>query len=387
MITVAHIITRLELGGAQENTLDTVAGLDRSRFNVALLYGPGGTLDRRLPDLARTTELIAVPELVRDISPRTDALCVSALRQHLWRLQAQHWRKHPARSFVVHTHCSKAGILGRSAARAAEAPHVVHTIHGFGFHPGQSKMKHALFVNAERLAARVTDTFIGVSQANLTEARTRGIIRSNHRVELIRSGMDLGELRRAQSTRAEKRKELHLGPEAEVILCIGNFKPQKDPLTLIRAMPAVLRDRKQAVLLYAGDGDLRPDVEREIERLGISDNVRLLGWRDDIYELLAACDIVALSSIFEGLPRSAVQAVAARRPFVGTRVDGTPEIIRDGKNGFLVAPRSPSLMAKAINKALVLRPIDPEDEGLIAAWDVRRMVEQQEALYESMTSS
>ncbi|MEL6183894.1 MAG: glycosyltransferase, partial [Myxococcota bacterium] len=124
--------------------------------------------------------------------------------------------------------------------------------------------------------------------------------------------------------------------------------------------------------------------ERAVRQARLVDRVHLLGWRRDIPQLLAAADVVALSSIFEGLPRSAVQAVAARRPFVGTRVDGTPEIIREGRDGYLVAPRDPSALAQALARALDLRPVAEDTEERVQAWDARRMVEAQEDLYERL---
>ncbi len=153
---------------------------------------------------------------------------------------------------------------------------------------------------------------------------------------------------------------------------------------MIDAFARVARWRPNAMLLFAGDGPLRPEVEQAIIRHEVADQVRLLGWRRDVPDLLAACDLVALSSIFEGLPRSAVQAVVARRPFVGTSVDGTPEIIRDGRNGYLVGPRDPAALADAIDRALTHRPLDAADEARILAWDAGRMVRDQEKAYEAL---
>jgi glycosyltransferase involved in cell wall biosynthesis len=153
---------------------------------------------------------------------------------------------------------------------------------------------------------------------------------------------------------------------------------------LVEAMAILVQRRPRAVLLYAGDGELRGEVEASIARHGIGDRVRLLGWRRDVPALIAAGDVVVLSSIFEGLPRSAVQALVARRPFVGTRVDGTSEVIRDGENGFLVEPRDPAELAAAMELAILERPVDPRDTARVEAWDARRMVEEQEALYRSL---
>ncbi len=384
LITVVHVITKLELGGAQENTLYTCEHLDRSRFRVSLVHGPGGLLTdeaRRLPD----TEVRVVPSLVREPSPYQDAVCFLALKRLFRELWDRHQDLgHPSLTFVVHTHSSKAGIIGRLAARAAGIPTIVHSIHGFGFHAGQSLIRRNALIQSERIAGRVTDAFIGVSAANLAEGRALGFIRGGHEVRLIRSGINLGLFQGLESRRESNRKALGFKGDQELILSIGNFKPQKDPLTMLGAMARLAATRPQAILLLVGDGPLRGAVEERIRVLGLGSRVRILGWRRDVPELLAACDVVALSSIFEGLPRAAVQALAAQRPFVGTRVDGTPEIIRDGKNGFLVEPESPDELAAALERALEERPIDPEDAIRVQEWGTQRMVEAQEGLYEKL---
>ena len=383
--TVVHVITRLELGGAQENTLYTCEHLDPRRFRVVLAFGPGGLLDERLREAPPSLSPAPVRDLVREISPRRDVRALTRLGEILQREQRRHREAggRPER-FVVHTHSSKAGILGRLAAKRSGVRSVVHTIHGFGFHDGQTWPKYQLFLNAERAVARWTLAFVGVSHSNLDEARRKGIIRPRHRVELIRSGMDLSALRGLPEP-AAARRALGLPEDAEVVLSIANFKPQKDPLTLIDAFARVAARRTRAHLVVAGDGELRSAVEARMHP--IRERVHLLGWRQDVPRLLAAADVVALSSIFEGLPRSAVQAVAARRPFAGTAVDGTPEIIREGRNGYLVAPRDPIALAAAIERALIERPVDPEDEARIEAWDADRMVRAQEDLYASLAPS
>ena len=379
--TVVHVITRLELGGAQENTLYTCQHLDPERFRVILAYGPGGLLDDRLPTMPHVRTW-AIPEIVREIRPPSDARAIARLIRRLRRARAIHRDVGlDPRRFIVHTHSSKAGIVGRIAAAAAGVPVIVHGIHGFGFHDGQHPAKFALFVNAERAAARLTHAFFSVSETSLAEARRRGIVSPRHDARVIRSGMDLSVFAHSDARRAEARRALDVSSGAEVVLTIANFKPQKDPLTLIRAFRRLVERRPRALLLFAGDGPLRPAVEHAIHTEGLADKVRLLGWRNDIPGLLAACDIVALSSIFEGLPRSAVQAVAARRPFVGTAVDGTPEIIRPGHNGYLVPPRDPGALARAMDDALERRPVDPDDASRIVAWDADRMVADQEQAY------
>ena len=386
LTTVVHIITRLELGGAQENTLYTCERLDRGRFRVALAYGPGGQLDARAEAIAEL-ERWPVEALRREIRAGADLAAVTELTRRLRAARQEHQRLglDPAR-FVVHTHSSKAGIVGRLAAAAAGVPVIVHGIHGFGFHQGQNPAKFAFYVNAERAAARTTHAFFSVCKANLREARDRKIVQPHHYTAIVRSGMDIDSFASSEQRRDAGRRSLSLAHDDEVILAIANFKPQKDPLTLIRAFAGTARRRPKARLLYAGDGPLRPQVEAEIKEQRLDSRVTLLGWRDDIPDLLAACDLVALSSIFEGLPRSAVQAVAARRPFVGTDVDGTSEIIRSGHNGFLVPPRNPAALADALDLGLIRRPVDPDDQTRVRAWDIGPMVAAQEKAYAELVS-
>lgn len=388
MIRVVHLITQLELGGAQENTLYTCEHLDRRRFQVSLIYGPGGILDpeaERISDLER----IQVPELIRFVRPGHDARALLQLVAHLRRLRKRHAAEgHAPRHFILHTHSSKAGVLGRLAAKLTGVPVVVHTIHGFGFYEGQPPLKYHSFLAAEKAVAPFTHAFIGVSRANLAEAAARGITGANHVVELIRSGFPLEPFRQVSPERRDRtRHALGLADPAPVLLTVANLKSQKDPLTLVEAFAELRRSKPDAILLYAGDGPMRESVERAIERHGMQDHFRLLGWRKDVPELMAACDVVVLASRFEGLPKTSVQALAAKRPFVGTRVDGTPEVIRDGQNGFLVEPRDPSALARAMARAIDERPVDPSDQLRIRAWDADQMVRSQESLYERLSAS
>jgi glycosyltransferase involved in cell wall biosynthesis len=286
---------------------------------------------------------------------------------------------------IVHTHSSKAGILGRAAARSLGLRGVAHSIHGFGFHAEQPAWKRRAFVEAERRAARWTRAFLSVSRANLAEAQARGIIGPEHLVRIVRSGMDLSPFADADAERAEARAALK-APNGPLFLSVANLKPQKAPLDLVAAFDLVRQRRPDAELWFVGEGPLRGAVQAELARRKLN-GFRLLGWRRDVPRLMAACDVVVLASIFEGLPRSAVQAVRARRPFVGTRVDGTAEIIQDGGNGFLVEPRSPAALARAMLRALDERPIDPDPEARCRPWSVHALIEAQESAYEEIAVS
>ncbi|MBI2375443.1 MAG: glycosyltransferase [Deltaproteobacteria bacterium] len=381
MLGVVHVITRLDLGGAQENTLDSASRMDPERFRTALIYGPGGMLDEDARRLRHVHQEV-LPSLLRELSPK-DFAGLLALRNAIGRAKRA-LRARGAERILVHTHGSKAGVLGRAAAHALGVDWIVHTIHGFGFHAGQPRAVFEAYVAAERAAARVTDVFVSVSRASLAEAIARGIVTDAHRRTVIRSGFDLGPFLRAASERVAARQDLLVPQDAEIFASVANLKSQKDPLTLVDAFAEVASSNPRAMLLFAGDGELRAQVERRIRGHELGGRFRLLGWRRDVAKVFAAADVIVLSSIFEGLPRSAVQAIAARRPVVATRVDGTPEVVREGKNGFLVEPSDSRALAKAMQRAIVERPVDPEDARRVQAFDVRVMVERLEGLYEAL---
>jgi glycosyltransferase involved in cell wall biosynthesis len=374
MITVVHIITKLEMGGAQENTLYTCRHLDRKQFRVILIHGTGGYLDHEAAAMPNTEDMV-FESLVREINPKKDMTCLAKLSSLLRSLRRS------GKQVIVHTHSSKAGILGRMAAKAAGIKPIIHSIHGFSFHEGQALPLKQTYIAAEKLCAAMTHGFIGVSASNLKEARARGIITAKHKVALIRSGFDVVGFAKEAQASVGIRAEFGISDEDELIVCIANLKAQKDPITMVRAMAKLITKRPQVRLLYAGDGPLRGEVEQEIKQLGLEKHFILLGWRRDVPALMGAADLIALSSIFEGLPRVSVQAVVARKPFVGTRVDGTPEIITEGKNGFLVKPRDPQAFCDALEQGLETRPIDPEDELRIRQWDADEMVRAQERFY------
>jgi glycosyltransferase involved in cell wall biosynthesis len=372
VLRVLHIITRLELGGAQRNTLHTVAHLDRSRFSVGLVWGPGDVLDSEAREL-NGVDLFELPSLVRPIALLDDIRTFGALRQAIRSFQPD----------IVHTHSSKAGILGRAVAHKERIPTVVHSIHGWGFTPLQSSIKRRIFLAAERRVAPWTDHFIAVSQANIDQGRAHGLLGEN--VSLIRSGIDLSAFGKL-SNPANVRRQLAIPDGSLVVTQIGNLKPQKAPLDFVRMAAIVASTNPGVHFVIAGDGPLRRRVEDLVTELGIGDRVHLLGWWADIPALLSLTDIAVLTSRHEGLPRAVVEALAAGVPVVATAVDGTPEVVQDGVNGCVVPPGESEQIAEKVRILL-------EDEDLrremgqagpvgLEDFDIDEMVRKQEELYE-----
>jgi len=375
-VPVVHIITLLELGGAQQNTLYTAQHLDRTRYAPQLVCGPGGMLDdeaRALTDVP----LHFVPQLVRPVRPLADLAAVRALTDILRPLAARG-------PVIVHTHSSKAGIVGRLAARRAGAAPCVHSIHGFGHAAVGNPLLRRTILAAERHVARGTDAFISVSRRNLLDGEALGLLGSARR-EVIRSGIDLEEFGRADALRAEARRELGLPAAAPVVGMIACLKPQKAPQDFVEIAARLRRRRPDVRCLLAGDGELRPQVEQRARELGLGEAFRLLGWWRDVPRLLGAIDVLVLTSRWEGLPRVCPQAMAAGRPVVATAVDGTPEAIVHERNGLLFEPGD---LARASEHVLRLLADDAlrarfgaAGRSAVGEFDQRLMVAAQERLY------
>jgi glycosyltransferase involved in cell wall biosynthesis len=331
---IVHLITRLELGGAQQNTLFCVEHHDRTRFAVGLWAGEGGVLDNAARAIGRADVRI-LPWLVHPIAPVRDVTAVMRLASMLRDVD------------LLHTHSSKAGILGRAAARIAGLPGIVHTVHGWSFNDVQPAVVRRLYLEAERAAARVTDRIVCVSLFDRDRGVASGIGHASQ-YRILRSGIDASRYGAPRGARERVRQSLGAAPQDVIVGSIANFKPQKGPLDFVEAARcARLRDPRLRFFI-AGDGAMRTAVERAIAGADLGGVVHLLGWRDDVPELLAAMDIFLLTSLFEGLPRVVLQAMAASVPVVATDTGGVAEVVVDGETGRLVPPGNAAAAADAI---------------------------------------
>lgn len=375
-IKVVHIITMLELGGAQEITLHQLEHLPRDRYEPVLLAGPGGILDQAARDLPGV-RVRFVPRLVRPVRPWKDLGALFDLKRILV-------DETPA---LVHTHSSKAGILGRWAARLARVPVVVHSIHGFGFNDHQPWPVRQAFVMAERAAGRVTAGFTADAADNFVKGRRHGVLHGAPE-QVIRCAIRPERFAPAPEAVAEVRKELGIPEDHLVVGMVGCLKPQKAPVDFVHAAALVVENCPKTSFFIAGDGELRSEVEAAAVRLGLEGRFRLLGWRDDVPLLLQLCDIVALSSLWEGLPRVFPQAMACGRPIVANRVDGAPEAVEDGVNGFLVDPGRPELLAGRIIQVLedrdLRRRMGRQALERVEPFTVTRMMADLEAFYQRL---
>ena len=345
---IVHVITRLILGGAQENTLLTVEGLHhRHGDDVTLITGPAEGPEGDLFERAREQGLKVrvLPELVRAIRPTTDLAAYRKLRGAIRELKPE----------VVHTHSSKAGILGRAAAWAERVPAVVHTIHGLPFGPSESPGKNRLYIALERWAARRCHAIVSVCDAMTTQALAAGVGRPEQ-YSTVYSGMDVEAFLRPPRPRTVVRDELGLAPNQVAFGTVARLFERKGHEDILAIAPAVLADNPDVRFVFIGDGILRNRLEAEAARLGVGHAVLFTGLvpPDRIPELLHAIDAVVHPSLREGLARVLPQALIAGRPAISYDVDGAREVVLPG-TGVLLRPRD----LGGLKAAILLLAADP----------------------------
>lgn len=327
---VTHVITRLIIGGAQENTLASVLGLRQSgEFEADLISGPArGPEGSLLPPGPPPPFITLLPELVRPIHPWCDVIAFAKLAR-LFRVR---------RPDIVHTHSGKAGVLGRLAARRAGVPIIVHTIHGPSFGPFQGALANHLFLAAERLAARATTHFVVVAEALREQYLAAGIGRPEQYTKIL-SGFDLGPFLAARND-PQQRARWRLAPEDVVVGKIARLFKLKGHDDLFAVAPELVRRCPNMKFLLVGDGEWRARFERRARKLRLASHFVFAGLQppSEIPSLVGVMDVVVHLSRREGLPRALAQALAAGRPVVAYDCDGAREVCIEGETGFLLAP-------------------------------------------------
>ena len=383
-VRVLHIITRLIVGGAQENTLLSVEGLDRlPDYEVTLVTGvdngPEGDLLERA---RRTTRLVILPELGRSINPLSDVAAFFKLYRLIRR----------GRYHIVHTHSSKAGVLGRVAARLAGTPIVVHTLHSLVFHDYQPWLVNRLWWAVKKLCAPLTDHFISVSSVLSQKAIAAGIARPE-KFTTIYSGMELDWFLDSKVDPAAVRREFGIPADAPVVGKIARLFSLKGHDQLLDAAPEVVRRHPDVRFFLIGDGLLYEHLRSRAREAGILDNFVFAGLipRERIPEMIAVMDVVVHTSLREGLARVLPQALAMGKPCVSFDIDGAPEVVIPGETGYLVRPGDARGLADAISELLAnpqlrarmgesgRRRVDP-------AFRAETMVEQIGLVYQSLLS-
>ncbi len=376
---ICHVITRLIVGGAQENTLLTCEGLHARGYRVTLIAGPTRGPEGSLVQRAREGgyEYIELPELIRAINPWMDMRARRYLQMEFQRLQPD----------VVHTHSSKAGIVGRFAAADARVPLVVHTIHGMSFNRTQPWLIRQAYAWLERMAARRSHAIAAVADAMVAQTIAARICQP-HKLLTVYSGMEVEHFTPRPALRNAARSSWGFGDDEIVIGTCARLFRRKGYEQLIPIMAAAAERDPRLRFVWIGDGAQRPEYEAELTRLGIRDRTILTGLVPpaDVPNLLAGCDILAHTSQWEGLPRVVVQALLLQIPVVAFDIDGTPEVVHDHQTGRLIPLNDLAGFTDALC-SLATDPAQRQQYGAagrrlcLERFDWRHMVDELEKLY------
>lgn len=332
-MNVLHFITRLIIGGAQENTLLTVEDQHRDYHDrVTLVTGPGLGPEGSLVERAQRGgfDFRILSRLERSILPWKDWQSYRDLLQMLREIKPD----------LVHTHSSKAGIIGRAAASKLNIP-VVHTIHGASFHRGQHPLAHRAYIAAEKWAARRCDHFISVCDA-MTDQYVAAGIASREKFTTVYSGMEVEPFLEPPRSRETVRQELGFRPEDIVIGKVARLFHLKGHEYIIQAAAGVIARNPNVRFLFVGDGILRETYERQLAAAGLQNHFVFAGLvpPQQVPELIAATDIIVHTSVWEGLARVLPQGLIAGKPVVSYDVDGAREVVIPGETGYLLPPDS-----------------------------------------------
>jgi len=338
-INLLYIITKLELGGAQKQLLELIRGLDKEKYNIFLFTAKNGLL---------VNEALAVEGLVlkmsgfleRPVNIFKDLAAFFEIRSFVKRNKIQ----------IVHTHSSKAGILGRLAAGSIRETVIFHTVHGWSFHDYQPKAVRYFYMALERLCANFTSKIIVVSNSD-KEKGLRNSIGKKEQYCLIRYAINFNEFAKTD-LKSSARRALGLNEADLVVGTVACFKPQKSPLDFINIAGCLTNEFPGVKFIMVGDGCLREKIYLSIKNFNLDGRITLTGWRNDVALILSAFDIFVLTSLWEGLPIAVMEAMAAGVPVVATDTGGIKDVIQDGQSGYLAKPKDNKAICERIKELL-----------------------------------
>ena len=374
-LRILHIHTLPIVSGSGINTFLSMEGSRRQGAEVSLACAPGG----RLEEVVRQSGMGFFPirNFVSPVSPWRD---LDALWQLLRLLRREHFD-------IVHTHNSKAGFLGRLAARTLGVPLLVHTVHGFAFHGQESRLRRRLFVWLERLAARWSHQLIAISQAMIDWAQKEGIADSS-RFAKVYSGIEVDRFKSAAQD-PELKRQLGIRQGQVVIGMVSKLWQGKGHQVLIQAASRLESQGLPFQILIVGEGGLEADLKAMVKRRGLEERVCFAGFRSDLPQVTAQLDIACLPSFYEGMGRVALEAMAAGKPMVASAVGGLAELVQDGVTGFLVPAGDPDALASRLERlvsdsALRCKMGEEGARRVDERFSAARMIEQIHQIYQRL---
>jgi len=371
---ILHIITKLEIGGAQFNTLYSVEHQNKQKNTSSeIVAGPIVNKDKNLMPEAkkRKIKVTIIKGITNTINPIKNTIALIQTYRYI--------KKHNFQ--IVHTHSSVAGIIGRIAAKLAKTKVIIHTVHGWGIRSDLPKWKLQLYLTLERACAKFTDKLIVVSKYNIDKGLKYKIGKKS-KYTVIYSGIDIKKF--SKKINIQKKKQQLKLSNNPVIGMIGRLDDQKNPLDFVRVASIVQKKHPNTQFIIVGDGPLKNQTKSLVKRLNVK-NFHLFGFRDDVDEILQIIEIFVLTSLWEGLPRVFLESMAAGKPIVANNVDGAPEAITN--NGYILPPKAPKLMAQKIacllNNPKAAIQMGKQGKQLVKKFSVNKMLKDIDNLYSS----
>ena len=389
---VIHIITRLDKGGSAETTLHIVSSLNMEKYDVFLAHGLSRESNMSImekevveSDLllaeAKGVRVFALPSLVRRLSFKNDLLAFINIYRLIRRI----------RPHIVHTHTSKAGLLGRLASFLARVPIIIHTPHGHVFHSYYGPVMTKVFVFAEKILSFMTDKITALTNRERDEHLEEGIA-SIEKYVVIHSGVMLDRLMNMSVDAGAVRGEFGIAQDSNVIGVVGRLVPIKGHKYLVSAAKRIIKEFRNTVFVFVGDGYLSSRLERQAESVGVRKNIIFTGWRKDAVEILDLFDILVLPSLNEGMGKVLVEGMALGKPIIASNVGGIIDLVRNGENGILVPPGDSDALGEAILQLLkdknLSEKLGKNGKAMVyPEFDASVMVKQIDDLYESLLVS
>jgi len=374
---VCHVITKPELGGAQLSTLNTLLKLPRDKYDISIITSPRGILASEFRDSG--LKCVFPPFLDRTINPLFDILALIHILLIYIRLKPH----------IVHTHSSKAGVIGRWAARIARVRIIVHTVHGWSFNDFQPLILRRLFIFLERVTARFTTRIICVSKRDIQIALEHRIA-PKEKFVYIKYGISFSDYSRKVRDPIKKKRELGITNDGPVIGMVSCLKPQKAPLDYIKASMRIYEEMPNVNFLLIGDGVLKKRCKNFLATSALNGRFIFTGWRRDVSEILDILDIMVLTSKWEGMPISIIEALRKGCPVVVTNAGGMPELVKDGTVGYITEVGAYRDVARKVlrilNDTQLFNKMKREAHlSIDSSFETTRMVNEVENLYRRLT--
>lgn len=379
-IRILRIIARLNIGGPAIHVTLLTEKLAQPAYESTLLTGSIAADEGDMTYYAEQhgVEPILLPELGRDIHPIRDVITI-------WKVYRVIRTLNP---HIVHTHTAKAGFIGRIAARLAGVPVVVHTFHGHVFRGYFSPVKTQIFITLERLTARMSDTVITLTEGLRRELADEYRITRRARITVLPLGLDLQQFADTPRKNGAFRAQYHIPADAPLIGIVGRLVPVKNHALFLRAAALIRQHIPNARFIIVGGGELRAELEAQIDALGLRNYVQITGWITETAPVYSDLDVLAISSINEGTPVTVIESLAAGCPVVATNVGGLSDLLDGGALGALVESENADALAGALIAALQSPPTRAQTERaqalMLDRYGIDRLVSDMDSLYRGL---